>query len=31
MNAVATNYYLMTDDGSQGEKGFVTDKLKVPD
>ena len=28
MNAVATNYYLMTDDGSQGEKGFVTDKLK---
>ena len=29
MNAVATNYYLMTDDGSQGEKGFVTDKLKA--
>ena len=28
MNAVATNYYLMTDDGSQGEKGFDTDKLK---
>ena len=28
MSAVATNYYLMTDDGSQGEKGFVTDKLK---
>ncbi len=28
MKAVATNYYLMTDDGTKGEKGFVTDKLK---
>lgn len=28
MKAASTNYYLMTDDGSQGEKGFVTDKLK---
>ncbi|WP_352399703.1 sulfide/dihydroorotate dehydrogenase-like FAD/NAD-binding protein [Anaerotignum sp.] len=28
MKAVSTNYYLMTDDGTQGEKGFVTDKLK---
>jgi ferredoxin--NADP+ reductase len=28
MKAVSTNYYLMTDDGSYGEKGFVTDKLK---
>ena len=28
MSAVATNYYLMTDDGTQGEKGFVTNKLK---
>ena len=26
--AVATNYYLTTDDGSYGEKGFVTDKIK---
>ena len=24
MKAVATNYHLMTDDGSKGEKGFVT-------
>lgn len=28
MRAVSTNYYLMTDDGSKAEKGFVTDKLK---
>ena len=28
MKAVSKNYHLMTDDGSQGEKGFVTDKLK---
>lgn len=28
MKAASTNYYLMTDDGSMGEKGFVTDKLK---
>ncbi|NLK38091.1 MAG: sulfide/dihydroorotate dehydrogenase-like FAD/NAD-binding protein [Epulopiscium sp.] len=28
MKAASTNYYLMTDDGSYGEKGFVTDKLK---
>lgn len=28
MKNVSTNYYLMTDDGSYGEKGFVTDKLK---
>ncbi|MDD3394131.1 MAG: sulfide/dihydroorotate dehydrogenase-like FAD/NAD-binding protein [Anaerotignum sp.] len=28
MKAVSTNYYLMTDDGTKGEKGFVTDKLK---
>lgn len=28
MKAVSDNYYLMTDDGSKGEKGFVTDKLK---
>ncbi|HIT88145.1 MAG TPA: sulfide/dihydroorotate dehydrogenase-like FAD/NAD-binding protein [Candidatus Coprocola pullicola] len=28
MRAVATNYYLTTDDGSYGEKGFVTDKIK---
>ncbi len=28
MKAVSTNYYLTTDDGSYGEKGFVTDKLK---
>lgn len=24
----STNYYIMTDDGTYGEKGFVTDKLK---
>jgi ferredoxin--NADP+ reductase len=29
MKAVSTNYYLMTDDGSKAEKGFVTDKLKA--
>ena len=28
MRANSTNYYLVTDDGSCGEKGFVTDKLK---
>lgn len=28
MRSNSTNYYLMTDDGSYGEKGFVTDKLK---
>ena len=28
MSAVDDNYYLMTDDGTKGEKGFVTDKLK---
>ena len=28
MRANSTNYYIMTDDGSYGEKGFVTDKLK---
>lgn len=28
MRAASTNYYLTTDDGSYGEKGFVTDKLK---
>lgn len=28
MEAVSTNFYLTTDDGSYGEKGFVTDKLK---
>lgn len=28
MKAVSSNYYLTTDDGSYGEKGFVTDKLK---
>lgn len=28
MKAVSTNYYLTTDDGSYGEKGFVTDKIK---
>ena len=28
MKAVATNFYITTDDGSYGEKGFVTDKLK---
>ncbi len=29
MKAVSSNFYLMTDDGTQGEKGFVTDKLKT--
>ena len=29
MKAVADHYYLMTDDGTKGEKGFVTDKLKA--
>lgn len=29
MKAVADNYYLTTDDGSYGEKGFVTDKIKA--
>ncbi len=28
MRAVCDNFYLTTDDGSYGEKGFVTDKLK---
>ena len=28
MSAVSDNYYLMTDDGTKGEKGFVTNKLK---
>lgn len=28
MKAVATNLYVTTDDGTYGEKGFVTDKLK---
>ena len=28
MKAVSTNLYLTTDDGSYGEQGFVTDKLK---
>jgi ferredoxin--NADP+ reductase len=28
MRAVSTNFYLTTDDGTYGEKGFVTDKLK---
>ena len=28
MRAVCSNYYITTDDGSYGEKGFVTDKLK---
>ncbi len=28
MTAASKNFYLMTDDGSKGEKGFVTDKLK---
>ena len=26
--AACTNFYLTTDDGTYGEKGFVTDKLK---
>lgn len=29
MRAVTDNLYLMTDDGSYGEKGLVTDKLKA--
>ncbi len=29
MRACSTNLYLTTDDGSYGEKGFVTDKLKA--
>ncbi len=29
MKAVSSNFHLMTDDGTQGEKGFVTDKLKA--
>ena len=29
MRAVADNLYLMTDDGSYGEKGLVTDKIKA--
>lgn len=28
MRAASTNCYITTDDGSYGEKGFVTDKLK---
>ena len=28
MRAASTNLYIMTDDGSNGNKGFVTDKLK---
>lgn len=28
MKAASTNLYIMTDDGSNGNKGFVTDKLK---
>lgn len=28
MRAASTHYYITTDDGSYGEKGFVTDKLK---
>ncbi|MBV4419931.1 sulfide/dihydroorotate dehydrogenase-like FAD/NAD-binding protein [Clostridium tyrobutyricum] len=28
LKAVANNLYIATDDGSYGEKGFVTDKLK---
>jgi ferredoxin--NADP+ reductase len=28
MRAVCTNFYLTTDDGTYGEKGFVTDRLK---
>ena len=28
MKAVSNHYYITTDDGSYGEKGFVTDKLK---
>lgn len=29
MKAVSSNFHLVTDDGTQGEKGFVTDKLKA--
>ncbi|NCB74252.1 MAG: sulfide/dihydroorotate dehydrogenase-like FAD/NAD-binding protein [Clostridia bacterium] len=29
MRANSTNLYITTDDGSYGEKGFVTDKLKM--
>jgi ferredoxin--NADP+ reductase len=29
MRAASTNLYITTDDGSYGEKGFVTDKLKA--
>ena len=29
MRAVSDNYYITTDDGSYGEKGFVTDKIKA--
>lgn len=29
MRAASTNLYITTDDGSYGEKGFVTDKLKT--
>lgn len=28
MRAVSTNFYITTDDGSYGAKGFVTDKLR---
>ena len=28
MQAVCTNFHLTTDDGTSGEKGFVTDKLR---
>ena len=28
-NAAVDNFYLMTDDGTKGEKGFTTDKLKA--
>lgn len=29
MKATSTNYYLMTDDGTGGDKGLVTDKLRT--
>ena len=29
MKAASTNLYIVTDDGSNGHKGFVTDKLKA--
>lgn len=29
LRAVAKNYYLLTEDGSKGEKGFVTDTLQT--